>query len=63
MQLDWPAWSCHVPGEHCVGEAAPDPEKLPSGVVRQSAEELEEEFGLYVPASQGVWAVDPFTST
>jgi hypothetical protein len=39
------------------------PEKLPAGVSRQSVEELEDELGLYVPASQGVCVVDPFVST
>ena len=63
MQLDCPVWFCQVPGEHCVGLDAPVPEKLPAGTSPQSAEELDDELGLYVPASQGVCVVDPFVST
>ena len=63
MQLDWPVWFCQVPGEHCVGLDAPGPEQFPAGVSRQSAEELDDELGLYVPASQGVCDVDPLVST
>ena len=63
MQLDCPVWFCQVPIEHGVGADAPGPEKLPAGTSPQSAEELDPLLGLYVPASQGVWDVDPLVST